>query len=278
MMNFKRKLLIMLISLFIIPFNVFAYSKYVVPGGENIGINIKTNGVLVVGFYDVDGVNIAEKQGLRIGDKIVSINNKKIASIEELSKEMNSDEKEVSVELGIIRNNEKKNINLKLIKEKSGIYKTGMYVKDSITGIGTITFITENNMYGALGHEIIESSTNDKFEVRAVLVAAFLEQFYPQIGNAHRKAEVKADTAVRNRQTHTRHRGHILGDRNCLRIYLADEVVCQLQIGNRLGIGIHRKILGIIGECRAEPMIVVNHRGDSVKTEAVEMIFVQPEF
>ena len=165
-MNFKRKLLIILIFFIIIPINTFAYTK-VIPGGENIGINIKSNGVLVVGFYDVDGKNIAYNQGIRLGDKIVSVNDSKINTIEELSEAINSDSKSINVDLGIIRDNMFKDIKLKLTKEDNGIYKTGMYVKDSVTGIGTITFITMDNQYGALGHEVLESSTNEKLEVKS---------------------------------------------------------------------------------------------------------------
>ena len=165
-MNFKRKLLLILISFIIIPFNTFAYSKYLIPGGENIGITVKADGSLVVGFYEVNGKNIAYDEGVRIGDKIVSINDKKITTIEELSKEINTEDEKISVSLGIIRDNMLINTELLLTKEKNGIYKTGMYVKDSITGIGTITFITLDKKYGALGHEIMESATNKKLEVK----------------------------------------------------------------------------------------------------------------
>ena len=158
----KKSLSLFLLTIFIIPINILAYSEYIIPGGENIGISIKSDGVLVVGFYDVNGKNIAYDQGLRIGDKIVSINDNEITSIEELSKELNSDEKSINIDLGIIRDNMFKDINLKLTKETTGIYKTGMYVKDSVTGIGTITFITLDNKYGALGHEVLESSSNKK--------------------------------------------------------------------------------------------------------------------
>lgn len=165
-MNFKRKLLLILTFFIIIPLNTFAYSKYLIPSGENIGINIKSNGILIVGFYDVDGKNIAYNQGLRVGDKIISVNNKDISTIEELSREINSKEESINVDLGIIRDNMFKGINLHLTKEENGIYKTGMYVKDSITGIGTITFITLDNKYGALGHEVLEGSSNKKIDIK----------------------------------------------------------------------------------------------------------------
>jgi len=165
-MNFKRKLLLILTFFIIIPLNTFAYTKYLIPGGENIGINIKSDGILIVGFYDVDGQNIAYNQGLRVGDKIVSINDKNISTIEELSREINSEEESINVDLGIIRDNMFKDINLRLTKEKNGIYKTGMYVKDSVTGIGTITFFTLDNKYGALGHEVLEGSSNKKIDIK----------------------------------------------------------------------------------------------------------------
>lgn len=48
-----------------------------------------------------------------------------------------------------------------------GTYKTGLYVKDKIVGIGTLTYIDPNTKtFGALGHEIIEKSTTQKFEIK----------------------------------------------------------------------------------------------------------------
>jgi len=52
-----------------------------------------------------------------------------------------------------------------------GDYKTGLYVKDSITGIGTLTYIDPNTLiYGALGHEIIESATKNRVEVKTGVI------------------------------------------------------------------------------------------------------------
>ena len=50
----------------------------------------------------------------------------------------------------------------KLYKD-SDIYKTGLYVKDQINGIGTLTYIDPNTkIFGALGHEIAEKTTMKK--------------------------------------------------------------------------------------------------------------------
>ena len=166
-MNFKRRLLCFLISLIsIIPMNVLAYSKYLIPGGESIGIKVSTSGVMVVGFYKVNGVEIAKKAGFKLGDQIVSVNNSKVNSVSDLINKIDRSEDKIDITYGIIRDNENKEISMTLIKSKDSSYKTGIYVKDSITGIGTLTFIDPNtNTFGALGHEIVDTNTNKIFNM-----------------------------------------------------------------------------------------------------------------
>ena len=160
-MKFKKRLLILFLTLIILPINVFAYSKYLVPGGENLGINIRCNGILIVGFYDNN------KSDLQIGDIIVSINDKSISSINEMLEFVNFNDDNISLKIGYKRLNSLNYTNLNLVKDENGVFKTGLYVKDSVTGIGTLTFIDPNtNMYGALGHSITDSKSNVKFDVK----------------------------------------------------------------------------------------------------------------
>ena len=161
-MNFKRRLLILFLTFMILPFNTFALSKYLVPGGENIGINIKSNGVLIVGFYESSA-----KSSLQIGDIIVSIDDNQVSSINDMLKLVDSSKDEVTLKIGYKRNNQLLSTNLSLVKDENGVFKTGLYVKDSITGIGTLTFIDPTtNQYGALGHSITDSKTNIRFEIK----------------------------------------------------------------------------------------------------------------
>lgn len=168
-MNFKRKLLLVLISFFIIiPLNSKAYSKYLIPGGENIGITIKSDGVFIVGFYKVNNRNIEHETKLKVGDRIVSINDEKISTVNELVNKIDSVEDEIKIKLGYIRNNKLNYVTLNLTRERDGTYKTGIYVKDTITGIGTLTYTDPiDNSYGALGHEVIDASTNANFTLRS---------------------------------------------------------------------------------------------------------------
>ena len=160
---FKKRLLILFLSLIILPLNTLAYSKNLILGGENLGIHIKSSGILVVGFYDIN----TKKSDLQIGDRIVSINDQNVSSIDEMINTVNDDRNITSLKIGYLRNNELKNTTLNLVKDDNGVFKTGLYVKDSITGIGTLTFIDpSNNIYGALGHSITDSKTNIKFEIK----------------------------------------------------------------------------------------------------------------
>lgn len=166
-MNFKRKLLIFLVSfIFIIPVNVLAYTK-LIPGGENIGIKVESDGVFVVGFYKVDGKDIAKEAGFKIGDRIIKVNEKSVHNVSQLIDNIDDDNKVIDVKFNIIRDNQDKVINMRLIKEDLS-YKTGLYVKDSIVGIGTLTYINpETNEFGALGHEITDSSAKYNFTINS---------------------------------------------------------------------------------------------------------------
>ena len=151
---FKKAFLFLLLF---IPSIALAYSDYVYVGGENIGIELKADGVLVVGFYKVNDSYIASDAGLKIGDRIVSINNQEINSIYDLTNQIKLSNGNINITY--VRDNETKTTALTLPKENN-TYKTGIYVKDSITGIGTLTYIDPNTkLFGALGHEIIDSRT-----------------------------------------------------------------------------------------------------------------------
>ena len=163
--NFKKSFTMLLLSLFIIPINVFAYSDYLIPGGETIGIQINSKGILVVGVYEVNKTYPATDAGIKIGDTITSINDEKVNNIDELVNKISS-LNDTSVKVTYTRDNQEYDTNLKIFKEE-GIYKTGLYVKDSITGIGTLSFIDpKTKLFGALGHEVIEQNTGKILEVK----------------------------------------------------------------------------------------------------------------
>lgn len=153
------------LTLLLLPISVFAYPKTLLPGGENIGINIQTNGVIVAGIYEVNNEYPASKAGMKPGDIIVSVSNQKISNIDEMVELINQNQTD-SIEIEYVRNDKTYQTVLEL-KNESGVIKTGLYVKDSIMGIGTLSFIDpKTKSFGALGHEIVEKNTGLLLEVK----------------------------------------------------------------------------------------------------------------
>ena len=140
----------LLIILLILPLNVFAYSDKVIVGGDNIGIEVYSKGVYVVGFYDVNGKNIGEDAGFKIGDIITGINDNDIENIHGLNDLIEETKETATIKL----------------EYSDNVLKTGLYVKDKINGIGTLSYIDPNTLvFGSLGHEIVESKSFSKFEI-----------------------------------------------------------------------------------------------------------------
>lgn len=148
---------------FMFPFEVLAYSKYIIPGGNTLGIEINSDGIMVIGFYEINGK--LNKSNLKVGDYIKKVNDKDVSSILELTNEIENNDKD-SIIITYKRDDKLLTTKLNLIYENN-IYKTGLYVKDKITGIGTLSYIDpETHIYGALGHEIVESSHNKIVEIK----------------------------------------------------------------------------------------------------------------
>ena len=161
-----KKVLTIFLLLFLIPVSVYAYSNKIIVGGENVGINIKSDGILVVGFYKVNGESIVANPSIKTGDLILKVSNTEVNSINELTNAIETQKVDSKIELLIKRDNKEFTSVLNLI-EQDGIYKTGLYVKDSISGIGTLTYIDpETKIFGSLGHEIIEANTSKTIEVK----------------------------------------------------------------------------------------------------------------
>ena len=162
--NLKTKVLVFALLILIIPFQVYAYSDYIIAGGENVGIKINSNYVMVVGSYDI---GTDKNKTLVPGDKILRINGYKVSSISEMLNVISKTIKNSSVSVDYLRGTEENTTTLKLVLDENGVYKTGLYVKDSISGVGTLTYIDPNTkLYGALGHEIIEKNTSQKLDIK----------------------------------------------------------------------------------------------------------------
>ena len=136
--------------------------KKVIPSGEAIGVKIQTKGVLVVGLSSItseDGKkrSPAADAGFEIGDTILEINSQKIEKDRDITNMVNSN-KEESLNFLIEREGRQQNIDVKPVKSlEDSVYRIGLWVRDNIAGVGTMTFIDpDTSTFGALGHGITD--------------------------------------------------------------------------------------------------------------------------
>lgn len=190
----KKIILLNIILLIILPINILAYSNKIILGGETIGIKVKSNGIYIVGFYEVNNQMIGKNAGFEKGDIIKKINNIEINNLSDLDNIINNNNQtEYNVE--VLRNNKLIPLKLKLIEE-SNVYKTGLYVKDTVYGSGTMSYIDpETKIFGSLGHEILETSSSQKFEINVG------EIYKAEVSNIRKSTKGKTgekDTIINN--------------------------------------------------------------------------------
>ena len=161
----KNQTLIFLLTIFIIPQSILAYSDKIIASGETVGIKLNTDGILIVGSYDINGHNSLVEAGLKSGDIISQINNNEVHTVEEMVNIISNCNCD-SLKISYIRDNNTSKTTLPLY-EDNGVLKTGLYVKDSISGVGTLTFIDpETKYFGVLGHEIADSTTGEIINIK----------------------------------------------------------------------------------------------------------------
>lgn len=132
----------------------------VIPSGQPVGIYVKTKGVMVINtskVKDNSGNETSPCQGILMpGDYIVSINGTKIEDKKHLI-EMVQDSGGKTLSIDFIRDGNKHTKSVKAVNCQ-GKYMLGLWVKDDISGIGTLTYIDEDG-FAALGHSINDNDT-----------------------------------------------------------------------------------------------------------------------
>ena len=144
-----------------------------IPCGIPIGISVETDGILVLGnnrITGADGLNYEPAHNkLKSGDYIISINDKKVMHKEELIEEIqNSQGKDIKLQ--VRRNGEIISVSVTPVKTINGDYKIGTWIRDDTQGIGTLTFISTNGYFGALGHGITDIDTGVLMEINNGLI------------------------------------------------------------------------------------------------------------
>lgn len=138
---------------------------YVYPMGKTVGIKLFSDGVLVIGLSDIKtdegSASPAKACGLQEGDIITHINSEEVNSIEEVQALLQELAGE-SMSVRIVRNSAYSQVTAQAVQcSADGAYKLGAWIRDSMAGIGTMTFYDpETKIFGTLGHGINDIDTS----------------------------------------------------------------------------------------------------------------------
>ena len=155
--------LLVLFSVFVLPAGASEARPCLWVGGIPFGVRFFTEGILVVGYCDVQSGgghhNPARAAGLAPGDCIYKVNEETPHTAGELCEILQSSKGEVTV--AYRRAGEEKSTTLlPLACDEDGKARIGLFVRDSGAGIGTVTFVTEKgNSFAGLGHGICDGES-----------------------------------------------------------------------------------------------------------------------
>lgn len=145
--------------------------RMLIPGGQSIGVAMHTRGTLVVGrseIVDEQGKahNPAEEAGLKPGEVITEVNGQAVENSKHLSELVNSSQ-DSRIKLTVENAGKARTITIEAVKDRQdGLYRLGIWVRDSTAGVGTLSYIDPANMaFGALGHAITDLDTGKILEV-----------------------------------------------------------------------------------------------------------------
>ncbi|MDD2400682.1 MAG: SpoIVB peptidase [Clostridia bacterium] len=144
------------------------------PGGHSIGVLLRTDGVLVVGFSPVLDKNNethfpARDADIRVGDIITNINGINIINDDQVKNIISkSSQSNICLTIAVTRNGKKlRRVVQPQYCNDTKSYRIGLFVRDNAGGIGTLTFYDPiSKKYGALGHMITDTETNQKLNIR----------------------------------------------------------------------------------------------------------------
>ena len=178
--------------------------RTLIPGGQAVGVAMKTQGVLVVAQPG------REKSGLRVGDVIVSVGGEEIESAAELSRRVNALGCD-SVSLGVLRGGREMTLEASSPADADGSRRLGIWVRDSTAGVGTLSYIDpDSGAYGALGHAIVDADTGGVLSVQdgAIMRAQIVGVARGESGKA---GELKGNFLKDNDQIGTLTRNGVYG-------------------------------------------------------------------
>lgn len=142
----------------------------VIPGGQSIGVKLQSAGVMVVGHHLISQgdatISPGEKADIRVGDYIVRINDQPVQNVNQVSTIVRQTLGQ-PLKVKLVRGDRERETTLTPVFDKrEGVYRIGLYIRDSAAGVGTLTFYDPaRKVYGALGHIISDMDTGQPIRV-----------------------------------------------------------------------------------------------------------------
>ena len=158
--------LLSVVLMFSCAVTAFASPRMLVPGGSTIGVKLFTKGLVVTGFEETSAAKAA---GIKKGDIIVEVDGTEVHTAEALRTCL----AEEPVVVTVLRDGKEAQFRVKPKEQQ-----LGTYVRDSISGIGTVTYYNpDTRAFGALGHGVNDVETSTLMPVEAgVAVSSSVEQ------------------------------------------------------------------------------------------------------
>ena len=144
---------LVLLFVWLVPQSVLA-SQVLIPVGQVIGLELENDTVTVAALDET--ICAARDGGLQVGDRILTVNDQKVRCAADVRQALTRSDG--MVDLSVSRNGKQRKLRLQPAATTDGP-KLGVYLKEGITGIGTVTWYDpDTGAFGALGHGVNESS------------------------------------------------------------------------------------------------------------------------
>lgn len=261
------------------------HEEYVLPCGCPVGIYLETQGVMVIDIgsvTDIEGVHQSPAENiLKSGDYIQAVNGESVTEKEELIQAIQNTG-ENGIWLTVRRNQQVFDVQLQPVIAQDGTYKAGIWVRDDMQGIGTLTYI-QDNQFGALGHAVNDVDTGElveleEGELRRATVLGIMKGTSGSPGSITGSVDYSEEGYL----------GSIEGNSECgINGTIAESIVWTEEIeGRSLPIGLKQEVemgtayiqSNISGEMREyEIEIQEIHLGNAHTTKGLEIQVTDPE-
>ena len=144
-------------------FPAAAWAQELAVGGQIVGIQLRTRGVMVAGVSAVPTAegkrSPAAEAGIRAGDFVTQVDGAAVENATALIDAVGARAGE-TLELTLLRDGREKQVSITPALSQEQQWMLGMWLRDGISGIGTVTFIDPSTgRFGALGHSVSDEES-----------------------------------------------------------------------------------------------------------------------